>query len=199
MMHPRLSLGEFGLTWRGEDYLFSPSFLAMSRIGNPSQIVDTLRILTTGLNDRIAYNHALHVLQSCCSRMLPYQLIGGWMWSDRQGRAMLYKGEMDFDDAITLAAHLMINGVIGRPGKRAKKDTRPLAEWDATEWHGAAVGMLEISPDVAWHMTMIEFQRAIDAKYPDTKSANVPSKAEYDVVMGAADAAIERARKKRDG
>lgn len=199
MIEPRLGLGEFSLNWKGEDFLFSPSFLAMSRIGTPAEIVETLRLLCSGLHDRIAYSAALKVLQACCERELPPNLVGGFSFSDRKGRTLLYKGEMDFDDAITLASHLMINGIIGKPGKRAQKDSRPLTEWDATEWQGAAVGMLGASPTEAWRMTMIEFQRAVDAKHPDTKAANIPTKEEYDAVMGAADAAIKRAREKRNG
>lgn len=64
-MTPKTEYGEFTVNTRNNEYIFSPSFNAMTNIGSPSEIVDIFTILSGS------------VVSDAISLLATYSLNGG--------------------------------------------------------------------------------------------------------------------------
>lgn len=141
-MTPKTEYGEFAVNTRNNEYIFSPSFNAMTNIGSPTEIVDIFSILSGSavsdaislltvysLNGRSASGSKwlLKYLKKSTSRKLLSsamivmqaccdkdcdELIGQW----RAGKnGSTYRmGKVPISDIIVLARELMIHGIIGK-------------------------------------------------------------------------------------
>lgn len=157
--------GELSIHWKGRDYLFRPSLAAMSELGEPEHILRLLnRVQAYGRDGFVA---ALSVLSACyvgdSEDIDP--LIG--FFKDVRGRLRYVMGVMPLQNIHVLGAKLAIAGIVGAPKPRSSGG-KAMAVFDPSEFVGAAQAHLGLSSAEAWELTMIEFQRAMDAKFPDS-------------------------------
>ncbi|NUL36642.1 DUF6246 family protein [Kosakonia sacchari] len=188
----------------GEDYFFRPTFEAMTRIGDPEEIVsvyakingDEARSLISSsfralgylpawitpqlhlIGDRLLTS-AMRVLQACCEKDLT-PLIGEWKgWS----RYVVYRpGLIPKDDIILIAQHLMLHGVIGKAKIRKlqrHENNETTSEFRAFDYISAARAHFGMSREEASRLTMTEFILLLAQKFPDQKGF---TREEYDKV-----------------
>ncbi|WP_436902045.1 DUF6246 family protein [Klebsiella pneumoniae] len=200
-------IGELGISDSregGRDYVLRPSFEAMSRLGEPEEIVrlyaeingsDVQRVfydcdeafggvpdwmlpVINNLSDKIL-SASMLVLQACCEEDLT-RAIGEW--SEIEGKIMYLPGIMPKEDIVTLAKELMLHGIIGNAKVRrlqrheAKETT---TEFNAAEYIAAAQTHFNIGLSEASQLTMTAFQLLLAAKYPDQKGF---TRDEYDAI-----------------
>lgn len=200
-------IGELGISDSregGRDYVLRPSFEAMSRLGEPEEIVrlyaeingsDVQRVfydcdeafggvpdwmlpVINNLSDKIL-SASMLVLQACCEEDLT-RAIGEW--SEIEGKIMYLPGIMPKEDIVTLAKELMLHGIIGNAKVRrlqrheAKETT---TEFNAAEYIAAAQTHFNIGLSEASQLTMTAFQLLLAAKYPDLKGF---TRDEYDAI-----------------
>ncbi|MEM8060771.1 DUF6246 family protein, partial [Morganella morganii subsp. sibonii] len=137
-MTPRLEYGEMVISTAENDYLFRPSLDAMTRIGEPKEIVSAftllngaevqqiiasavdaygvvpewlIALLNKPVYGRSILSTAMDVMQACCDDDCS-EVIGEW----RVGKSgMVYRrGAMHYRDIILLARELMTHGIIGK-------------------------------------------------------------------------------------
>lgn len=206
-MVPLKELGECLVTVGDRDYFFRPSFMAMLRIGEPAEIVQTFYDLCndeiTPLIQRVveAYGRvpewlakhlsALHldkksllaahtVLTACCNDDIG-DLVG-WMKPGKTKRRAFvwHKGVMNPQDMVILAQSLMMHGIIGKAKVRKlqrHETNEKTSEFRAADYVIAARNHFGISREEAENLTMTEFQLMLIAKYPDQKGY---TREEYD-------------------
>lgn len=173
--------GEIGVTWGEREFLFRPSFSAIASLGDPKHLIRFLgriqRADMDGYVAALAMLNACHVGDGDLSRLIGY-------FKDVKGRLRYVMGTMSPQEIHILGARLAANGMIGQP--RGRKDGKPADSFDPAEYVGAAVAHLGLSTAEAWDMTMIEFQRAIDAKFPPAegeKDKELPSVEEAEAAV----------------
>lgn len=175
--------GEVGVAWGERDYLFRPSLAAIASLGDPAYLVSLLRrIQSTGMDGYVA---ALAMLSACYvgdARDLD-RLIG--YFREHRGRLRYVMGSMPASDVHIIGARLAVNGMIGEP-KRSSKGGKASSTFNPAEYVGAAQAHLGLSSAEAWQMTMLEFQRAMDAKFPPDekdKERDAPSAEEAEAAV----------------
>lgn len=157
-MEALTEIGQIGVTdAAGNYFVFTPSFANISKIGNPKNIVKAFH----DLHGPKAVRPAMHVMR-CCSNGDADDLIG---WLDEYLDRV--DGSIPDAELIILAKSLMTDGIAGR-SKPSKKDGegKYSDSFDASEFVDAAMVHLGISAADAWQLTMTQFQRQIDMKYP---------------------------------
>lgn len=219
-MTPQKEIGECLITLGENDYFFRPSFAAMSRVGEPQEIVKAFyelhndevtpllqRALRTygkipgWLVDHVSRKQimkpaimaAMSVLTACCDRD-PAPLIGEII-PGRSGKwAFVYrKGAMPPGDIVIIAQSLITHGVIGKAKVRQlqrHESGQATTEFRAFDYISAARNHFNMSRADAEQLTMTEFQMLLAAKYPDQKGF---TREEYDAV--ADDYLARKARK----
>lgn len=200
-------IGELGISDSregGRDYVLRPSFEAMSRLGEPEEIVrlyaeingsdvprafydcdeafggvpDWMLPVINNLSDKIL-SASMLVLQACCEEDLT-RAIGEWC--EREGKIVYLPGIMPKEDIVTLAKELMLHGIIGNAKVRrlqrheAKETT---TEFNAAEYIAAAQTHFNIGLREASQLSMTAFQLLLAAKYPDQKGF---TRDEYDAI-----------------
>ncbi len=206
-MIPLTDIGEVVLTDRmeaGSEFFLRPSFLAMNRIGSPSEIVSVYALIHGGEAqslitacaalgsfpawlstsfDRIAdriLTASIHVMQACCDEDLS-AMTGKWVEAPN---GIAYEpGSLSRNDIILIAQSLMTHGIIGRAKVRKlqrheSNDTTPA--FNALEYINAAQIHFDMSREDAANLTMTEFALLLNAKYPSQKGL---TREEYDQVM----------------
>ncbi|MHA0939953.1 DUF6246 family protein [Enterobacter kobei] len=208
-MIPLKEIGEFMIAAGDKEYFFRPSFINMTRIGEPEDIVrafydlhhdeisDLIRsaidaygtvpewlvehIRTTSYG-RKAIMAAMTVLASCCDSDLT-PLIGELRIAKTKGKPFkLRRGAMDEFDMIVIAQSLITHGIIGKARVRKlqrHENTGTTTEFNAFEYISAARNHFSMSRNEAEQLTMTEFQYLIAAKYPDQKGF---TREEYDSI-----------------
>lgn len=193
-------IGEVGIYHARGSHILRPSLLAMSRLGTPAQIVNTLTVVFgEGLNchpgaRKLAHKQqlraALEVWQACAPEDVDLDDITGH-FSVRGGWVM---GRSDPADVIVVAQALLRHGVCGDPDPRKEDDAAPRdseysPEFDCRKNAAMAMGHLGLSEAEAWAMTMTGLRLAMEAKYPKAETAaeqsarRAPSETEYDATM----------------
>ncbi|EPJ8234814.1 MULTISPECIES: DUF6246 family protein [Klebsiella] len=200
-------IGELGISDSregGRDYVLRPSFEAMSRLGEPEEIVrlyaeingsDVQRVfydcdeafggvpdwmlpVINNLSDKIL-SASMLVLQACCEEDLT-RAIGEW--SEIEGKIMYLPGIMPKEDIVTLAKELMLHGIIGNAKVRRlqrHEAQETTTEFNAAEYIAAAQTHFNIGLREASQLTMTAFQLLLAAKYPDQKGF---TRDEYDAI-----------------
>ncbi|HCR9747863.1 TPA: hypothetical protein OPR08_000033 [Citrobacter koseri] len=214
-------IGEIGISDSredGVDYIFRPSFLAMTRIGDPDEIVKIFGLIhgseTQSIIDFIAENpsfnaslfepslncaashlvsESMRVLQCCCESNIT-SLTGEWY--GEVDRIVYRPGLMPKSDIIVLAQQLMQHGIIGKAKVRKlqrNETNEATKEFRAIEYIVAAQTHFGFSEEEASRLTMTKFQLLLAAKYPDQKGF---TREEYDQVADGfiAKQAARRAR-----
>ncbi|ELE9265155.1 MULTISPECIES: DUF6246 family protein [Enterobacter] len=208
-MIPLKEIGEFLIAAGEKEYFFRPSFINMTRIGEPKDIVtafydlhhdevsDLIRsainayglvpewliqhIRTTSYGKK-AIMAAMTVLSSCCDTDVT-PLIGELRIAKTKGKPFkLRHGAMDEFDMVVIAQALITHGIIGKARIRKlqrHENTSTTSEFNAFEYISAARNHFGVSRDEAEQLTMTEFQYLIAAKYPDQKGF---TREEYDSI-----------------
>ena len=208
-MTPYKEIGECLITAGEVEYFFRPSFAAMSRIGEPQEIVQAFADLhsdeLTPLVDRAtaAYGHvpawliehirkssygkralmaAMTVMQACCEDDLS-ALIGEFRPARTKGRPFKRRMGLMGDLEVLLIAQLLItHGIIGKAKVRQlqRHETgKATTEFNAFDYVSAARNHFSMTRSEAEQLTMTEFQHMLAAKYPDQKGF---TREEYDQV-----------------
>lgn len=198
-MTPVKEIGECLITVGDEDYFFRPSFLNMTRIGDPQEIVQAFYYLH---NDEVtpllqkalmAYGvvpewllrymgrpqfakqtiyAAMNVMQACCERDV--SALTGELVPGKSGKwGMVYrKGAIPMQNIVLIAQSLITHGIIGKAKVRQlqRHETgKATTEFNAFEYINAARNHFGMSRQEAEQLSMTEFQMLLAAKYPDQK------------------------------
>lgn len=198
-MTPLKEYGECLISLGDDDYFFRPSFINMTRIGDPADIVKafydlhhdevSLRIraaidaygyvpswLTAHLNSstygRKALMAASSVLSACCERDIT-ALTGELRPAKASGKTFkIRRGAMAEFDMVVVAQSLITHGIIGKAKVRKLQRHEgggATAEFNAFEYISAARNHFGMSREDAERLTMTEFTLLLAAKYPDQK------------------------------
>lgn len=205
-MQVNTSIGELAvyatIDGEGREFILRPSFYAVSRIGTPEQIksicnacIDCLVALERGYVRKSWVYDCLSVINACCDDDVPISVFGGWKQHLRDGqwRLEFYEGAVSAKECIVLANHLIRWGIVGDPSDKAKKSEvgKKKSLFDPRDYVGAAMAHLHLPKSDAWALTMTEFQRAMDSKFPDDQSAvkesQDVSQEDYDKLMAQHD------------
>lgn len=179
----RTELGEVGVHLQdGREFVFSPSFASMARIGTPRDIVVTY----SELYAQNPLQAAALVLHSCCNA--DCSDLTGWL-EDRNGKLKWRQGRMPLAEMVILARHLMFHGVVGQRGESSGEYS---PTFDPSEWVDSAMHHFKVTEEEAWQFTMSRFVRRLKLAYPDyeKQQEKVMTEAKYD-------AFIDRYRKMR--
>lgn len=195
-------IGEVGIHHAGGSLILRPSLLAMSRLGTPEQVVNTLAVVfgegldcmpgARGLKGWKLANQrqlraALEVWQACAPEEFDLDPITG-CFSVRGGWRM---GAADPADVIIIAQGLLRHGVLGDPDENREQqdigdDENYEPGFQYRQHAATAMGHLGLSEQDAWNMTVTGLRLALEAKYPKPKSGKAgrpPTQAEYDETM----------------
>ena len=208
-MTPLKELGECLITCGEDDYFFRPSFINMTRIGEPREIVQAfydlhhdevsgvvqnaidaygfmpgwliahIKLTSYG---RKAMMAAMAVLAACCDRDVT-PLIGEIRPAKASGKAFkMRRGRMDEFDMLAIAQSLITHGIIGKAKVRRlqrHESNESTTEFNAFEYISAARNHFSMSREEAEKLTMTEFTQLLAARYPDQKGF---TREEYDSV-----------------
>lgn len=208
-MTPLKEIGELLISVGPDDFFFRPSFINMTRVGEPAEIVQTfydlhhdeVTVLIQSAIDAYGYvppwliTHlksstygrraliaASSVLSSCCDKDVT-ALTGELRAAKAAGKAFkLRRGLMDEFDMLVIAQSLITHGIIGKAKVRhlqRHESGEATSEFRAFEYISAARNHFAMSRTEAEQLTMTEFQLLIASKYPDQKGF---TKDEYEAV-----------------
>ena len=180
----------------GGSLVLRPSLLAMSRLGTPAQIVQTVAVvLGQGLNGtrqsiKEQLRSAIEVWYACAPEETDLDPLIGY-FSPRGGWVM---GAADPADVVTIAQALVRHGVLGDPEPPSEnavppRDDEYSALFECRKFAALAMGHLSVTEQEAWQMTMTGIRLAIEAKYPKMETAEqqsakrAPTLSEYDATM----------------
>ncbi|GAB50216.1 DUF6246 family protein [Atlantibacter hermannii] len=208
-MTPLKEIGECLITAGDDEYFFRPSFINMTRIGEPREIVQAFYdlhhdevsgVLQSALGaygsipawliqhikstsyGRKAMMAAMTVLAACCDRDVT-PLTGEIHPAKASGKAFkMRRGAMDEFDMLAIAQSLITHGIIGKAKVRRlqrHESKESTTEFNAFEYISAARNHFSMSREEAEKLTMTEFTQLLAAKYPDQKGF---TKEEYEAV-----------------
>ena len=200
-------IGEVLVGSRQKDYLFRPSFAAMTRIGSPKEIVQVFYDINhdevTPLLQRAMETYggipawliahvstakfvaksisaAINVLAACCDDECS-ALTGEMVPSrKRSGGLVWHPGLLPFSDIVVLASSLMAHGIIGKAKVRQlqrNESGNMVTEFKAIEYINSARVHFGMPYAKAERLTMTEFILLLNAKYPEQKGY---TREEYD-------------------
>ena len=219
---PIKEIGECLISVDGEDYFFRPSFVNMSRIGEPEEIVQVFydlhndevtclvsrsveaygyvpqwlisHIKTTSYG-RKALLASVVVLNACCDKDAG-PLTGVFHPSKGNGRTFkIRKGALPEADMLLIAQSLITHGVIGKAKVRRlqrHENGETSTEFRAVDYIVAAQAHFGMTEQEAGNLTMTKFQMLLATKYPEQKGF---TREEYDSL---AHDFIEKQKKRRD-
>ena len=183
-------VGQFAVHINGEDFVFIPSFLNMTGIGTPTEIVEIFSIVfgvVDNVSEQLVIDVVNRVLTSCCDN--DCSVITGYLRGD-DNKLTEVEGLLPIGDRIILAQHLLKHGLIGEAEPKSKKQDGDYSdEFHAKKFVYMAVAHLGMSEADAWNMSMTAFQEAMEAKFP-TNDKNIVSQQDYDLAMSYADSVV---------
>lgn len=161
----------------GREYILHPSLFNIASIGSPEEIVSTFAALHSG-----GAVTAARVVILCCGG--DFELVGAY------GE----KGTMPDDEQIIIARHLMQHGVVGNT-KKSSGGGKYSPRFDASEYIDAAMIHFGMSQKDAGDLTMTQFSRMLDMKFPQQKQHEKPTQDDYREL----ERAIAEKRKAKNG
>jgi hypothetical protein len=165
-----LAYGHAEIEWQGDVYRLAPTFANIAKLGSPVEIVELFKSFSSPGAQWHKFNIAVCVLNACSDKPIPEKLTGFVKFSERQQRFMYHQpahGLPMLDDVITLAEHCLIHGICGKTDK--KTDGDPLKEFDAMVFIELARIHLDMSREESASLTMTEFVRLMEVKFPPAK------------------------------
>lgn len=171
----------------GSEWTFTPSFARITALGDPFEIV---RIFGA-LHGDGAPQAAAYVLAVLCDQEDATPLTG-WheLPTEQKGPLTWHPGAMPDSEMVIIARHLMQHGICGQsrpaPDGDEQRDGKFSDRFDAAEFVAAARVHLGMSAADAEALSMTEFQRLLDQKFPDrNRKRDVPNRTEYEQGMAA--------------
>jgi len=162
----------------GTEYSFTPSLSRIATLGHPKEIVS----LYAGLHGPRAAQDATYVLACLCDQADPLPLVG---WFDDDGQ---HDGLMPDSEKVIMARHLMLHGIVGKAKPSKGKGGKFSEEFDASEFIAAACVHLGLTREDAENISMTEFHKMFEMKFPDLKEKEIPSRDAYKAFMAKIDA-----------
>ncbi|EOL8940726.1 DUF6246 family protein [Cronobacter dublinensis] len=209
MNTPLKEIGECLISVEGEDYFFRPSFVNMSRIGDPEEIVqvfydlhndEVTSLVNRGVEaygyvpqwlinhikitsyGRKAFLASVVVLNACCNKDAA-PLTGVFHPSKSNGRTFkIRKGALPESDMLLIAQSLITHGVIGKAKVRKlqrHESGETSTEFRAVDYIVAAQAHFGMTEQEAGNLTMTKFQMLLATKYPEQKGF---TREEYDSI-----------------
>ena len=216
-MTPITEIGEIVISTPDQEYFLRPSFIAMSRIGNPAEIV-ALYATLSGAEVNLILSHtskwrggmpawmieqldrsgaikrmavAAEKVIAACSQEDTDQLTGelkAW----REYAVVKRNGLMSRSEKLIIARELIEHGVMGKAPVRVLQRNESkhqfTKEFRAVDYITSARSHFGMSREEAEQLTMTEFQLMLKAKYPEEKGL---TREEYDAVIDADDKRTE--------
>lgn len=184
----RIEYGHFKAkhSLHGQEFIFIPSFENISKIGTPKEIIDTFYhvnhigymewmkanyVRSSVIENQVAKSSghkaleaAVLVLRSCCTTDCTL-MVGSF----RMGKKAFWQNGFESPSKlIALAQHLLKHGIVGESKrKQTNKNAKRLPEFNASEYVDLARVHLDMSRDEAWSLTMTEFVKLFEAKFPE--------------------------------
>ncbi len=178
-----VNYGHASISWQGEKYTISPTFANIAKIGTPTEIIDDFKSFISTVNVWHKFNISLVVLNACSDKPIPSSLTGSMKFSERQQK-FLYStpahGLPMLNDIIVLAEHCFLHGVCGKSNKKGNGD--PIDSFDPYEFMELARVHLGLSVEESGNMTMTEFVRMTDAKFPPERNGEITVKETDDLI-----------------
>jgi hypothetical protein len=166
-MQALTEIGQIGVTDdEGNYFLFNPSFENIAKIGNPKEIVQYFHWLH---NERMCLLAAMRVMRVCLEHDVYSDKLIGWIDGDKDSKTFDKRidGSIPDGELIILARSLMTDGIAGRAKPTGKSGEGKYSDsFDASEFVDAAMVHLGTSAADAWRLTMTQFQRQIEMKFP---------------------------------
>ncbi|WP_338881574.1 DUF6246 family protein [Achromobacter veterisilvae] len=195
-------VGEIGVHVDGRDYVLRPSLYAMSRLGDPREIVgiygDVMGEAVNDVGRRQQFSGALSVI-FCCTDDDVCDVFG--YWTDEG----YVPGRVPPGHLLPLARCLLKHGVVGAlpdPPRRADDEPTYTHEFDARGYVSLAMAHLSLTEREAWNLTMTGLMGALRAKFPpqesDAPGAKAPTKEQHEATMEWFER-IEAKRRKSQG
>ena len=184
-----LTYGHAEIEWKGVKYRLSPTFANIAKIGTPKEIIEDFKSFITTLSLSHKFNISMNVLNACCDKELPEALTGRMQFSERQQKFLYVEpkhGLPMINDVIILAEHCLLHGICGKSDSDTGKG-ESLEYFDAYEFMELARVHLRLSADEAGNMTMTEFVRLMDAKFPPDKSEQIDLQESNDLLAWVED------------
>jgi hypothetical protein len=173
-----IAIGEAAIYVDGQEVILRPSFANMQKIGSPEEIKEILWDCFNSLQKQQAglelhYSDILPcsiVFDACGGDEIESRIFGQMSAPDADKLEWI-AGIEPIDNLIVMANHLLSWGINGKPSKgrlRKAANEKDGKEYlfDPLEFVGAAVAHLGMNTADAWNLTMVEFQRIMDSKYP---------------------------------
>lgn len=202
-------IGQAVIRAGGRGIFLNPSFLAVSHMGEPDEIVRLFVTVHAGhypthrisdpaiLRDVMARCFAdmatasARVVAACCAENIS-QVTGTYAVTTK-GKLSYRPGLLPVADVIELARHLIRHGVMGdQPPEQVKgQKSEYSSKFDVRSFVYTAVAHLGMSEADAWNMTMTSFRAAMNAKFPVKEKDRIPTEEAYDEVMNWADRMVE--------
>lgn len=194
-------IGQAVIRAGGREIFLNPSFLAMSRIGTPEEIVKAFVIVHAGHYPEHRINDPgllRNVLARCYAEMVvtaanvvrassdeDISQFTGSFTTTSKGKLSYRPGKLPITHIIKLARHLIRHGVMGdQPPEATTADKGEYSNsFDVRSFVYMAVAHLGMSESEAWNMTMTSFRAAMNAKYPQKGAASIPTEDKYDEAM----------------
>lgn len=201
-------IGEVGITVGERHVKLRPSLHAMSRLGEPHEIVEIFADVMSPVEGKYQFESALSVLCVCAGDEDVSDIFGHFDFVD--GKCVYVDGSAPKDHVLLLARCLLKHGIVSAlPPLPVKDGEKPKYEniFDARSYVSIAMAHLGSSSLEAWSMTMTELVGALRAKFPpqseaskrqNTSAGRAPTLAEHEATMAWFDE-IELKRKKRSG
>ena len=185
MQTANVAAGEIGVILQNEAVILRPSFFAMSKLLESYGDLESLYIRCQYKTNH-GFSACINIIQACSVGDISH-LTGEYSYRDLKGNLKFaYKpGLMSASEITIIGQQLLKTGIIGKPHPRMKKSESKPESFNPAEFAGAAISQFNMNPDCAWNMTMIEFQRAIESKYPQLlhDTSKYPSKEDYNSIM----------------
>lgn len=172
-------IGHVGIQSAGKEWLLVPSLNAMSALGGPAEVVSYMGDLYSFKAKR-RKGAAIAVITACCVEGDPFELAG---YFDLEA-GELVSGEISDGEAVEVARHLMKHAMVGKASKGGRSGGYT-EEFNAAKHMAAAVAHLGMSMQEAGELTMTELHLLMEAKFPEMKRSEVPTREEYYRQMNA--------------
>ena len=175
---PRLSVGEFSIHLNGREYLFRPSFSALDKIGSPEDITNAfVKAQLASPENPNLYDiiNAIIVLSACYVGNDDIHNLIGFIGEGKNGKSKFHYKHVPANDLIVLAKKLMIDGVYGKPKRKAEKakSDDESADFNPLEFVSFAAKYFSMSMSEAWDLTMIEYQHRYAMEFPPEKEEGI--------------------------
>lgn len=181
-------IGEIGVHVGDDVYVLRPSLYAMTRLGEPAEIVEIYATVMTEVvspSERWEqFRAALAVLHACAEDDLSD--IIGYL----NDKLKFVVKRMPPQHVLPLARALLEHGITGAlpPQNGKDDDVEYTREFNAREYVATAVAHLGATEREAWQMTMTSLVGALRAKFPKVEDlkkpgAKAPSLEEHEQTM----------------